>query len=394
MPVAGSDSGKARTLFSAPGQEFASPQSFTPDGLSVAAIIVRDDRTTQIGLVPLNGGAPTILKTFDWRTPGGLVISPDGRWLAYDFPLEQNDPARDVFVVALDGSHETAVVRDKGNDVVAGWSREGGHLLVTSERGGTPGVWAFPMTSGKTRGEPVLVRADLWRTIPMGTSADGSLFYGVLTGQRDIYSAAFDSKSGRVVSQPASVTGGAFNVSPNTAAFSPDGQHVAYIVSRGSGTNPYMPSDVVIRSVELGEMRRLSPNLSRITRVFWMPDGRSLLVRGADQKGRAGLYRVTLESGAVTPVYQPSEKFGNAIAIAHDGTRAFFVTQDSTGAVSSVNALDLVSGSTGIVHTVRRLRILWHRRESGWPAGGARSTPACARSEHDSPVACRGRCCT
>jgi Tol biopolymer transport system component len=106
------------------------------------------------------------------------------------------------------------------------------------------------------------------------------------------------------------VTDGAFNASPRSVAFSPDDQHVAYIVSRGTGTNPYVPSDIVIRSVERGgEMRRLSPDLSRITRVFWLPDGRSLLVRGADQKGRAGLYKVALESGAVTPVYQTSAFF-------------------------------------------------------------------------------------
>ena len=354
MPLSGPDSGKMRTLLSTRAQEFVSPQSFTPDGRTVAAIIVRDDRTTQIGLIPLNGGAPTILKTFDWRAPNGLVVSPDGRWLAYDFPVEQNDPARDVYVVAVDGSQEAAVVRDKGNDVVVGWGRDGAHLLVASERGGTPGVWAVPMASGKTQGEPVLVRADLWRMIPMGTSTDGSIFYGVQTGQRDIYSAAFDAKTGKVVSTPTSVSDGAFNASPYTVAFSPDGQHVAYVITRGSSANPYAPSDVVIRSVERSEIRRLSPDLSRVTRVFWLPDGKSLLVRGADQKGRPGIYKVALESGAVTPLYQQSANFGNAIAITHDGARVFFATQDSTGSIPSVNALDLVSRSTRVVYTASR----------------------------------------
>jgi Tol biopolymer transport system component len=352
MPISGPDSGKMRTIYTAPGLEFVSPQSFTPDGQSIAAVINRNDRTTQIALIPLAGGAPKILKTFDWRTPNDLAVSPDGRWLAYDFPLELNDPARDVYVVALDGSRETAVLQDKGNDVVAGWSRDGAYLVVSSERGGTPGVWALPMTTGKTQGEPVLVRADLWRMVPMGTSADGSIFYGVQTGQRDIYTAAFDSKTGKLVSQPTSVSGGTFNASPYTAAFSPDGQNVAYVVSRGSSVNLYGPADVVIRSVERGEMRRLSPNLSRITRVYWLPDGRSLLVRGADQKGRAGLYKVALGSGAVSPVYQTSAFMANAVAITRDGSRAFFVTQDSTG--TCVNALDLAKGSTRIVYTASR----------------------------------------
>ena len=89
------------------------------------------------------------------------------------------------------------------------------------------------MANGRAQNEPVLVRADVWRMTPLGTSRDGSIFYALQTGERDLYTAAFDPKSGKVLSEPASVSGGSFNASPYTMAFSPDGQHVAYIVSRG-----------------------------------------------------------------------------------------------------------------------------------------------------------------
>ena len=353
MVIAGRDSGKIRTIFAAPDVEYNAAQSFTPDGRSVATVLYRNDRTSQIAMIPVDSGPARVLKSFDWRSPNDLSVSPDGRWLAYDLPRDKNDPERDVYVMAIDGSGEAAVLRDKGNDIVAGWAPDGSHLLVGSSRSGTPGVWAVAMSNGKAQGEPVLVRADVWRMTPLGTSADGSIFYALQTGERDLYTAAFDPKSGKVLSEPASVSGGAFNASPYTMAFSPDGQHVAYIVSRGSGTNPYGQSDLVIRTLERGEVRRLAPDLSRMSRVTWLPDGRSLLVRGADQKGRGGLYGVALETGAVTPILQ-QDNFSQAVSIAGDGSRVFFTKPDSSFTHFSINAVETASSAVRTIYTGER----------------------------------------
>lgn len=354
MRIAGRDSGTMRTIFAAPDIEFNAPQAFTPDGRTVAAVLYRHDRTIQIAMIPVDSGPARVLKSFDWRAPNDLSVSPDGRWLAYDLPRDQNDPERDIYVMALDGSGETAVVRDKGNDIVAGWTPDGSHLLVGSARSGTPGLWAVAMANGKAQREPVLVRADMWRMTPMGVSGNGSIFYALQTGERDLYTAAFDPKSGKIVSEPASVSGGAFSASPYTLSFSPDGQHVAYIVSRGSGTNPYGQSDLVIRSVERGEVRRLAPDLSRMSRVTWMPDGRSLLVRGSNQKGRGGLYRVTLETAAVTPIYQDAGSFLQSVAIARDGARIFFLKPDSAFAHVTINEIETATGAVRAIFTTER----------------------------------------
>lgn len=353
MAISGTDSGKPRTILTAPDIGFAYPRSFTPDGRVIASVIERSDRT-QIALVPLSGAAPTTLKTFEWEAPAHLSVSPDGRWLAYDLKAEQKENARDVYVMSLDGRSETKVLNDKGDDFVAGWSPDGSHLLVGSERGGTPAIWALTMAAGKATGEPVLVRPEMWRMVPLGGSADGSMFYGVSTGERDVYTAVFDAKSGKVISQPTSVSGGSVKTSPYAVAFAPDGQYVAYIESRGNGTNPYSNSDVVIRSLDRGEVRRISPDLARIGRLYWLPDGKSLLVRGADQKGRAGLYKLALETGAVTPLYRQQANFPQAVAIARDGSHAFFVTHDSTMTLVSVHNIDLASGAVRTVYQLPR----------------------------------------
>ena len=349
MQIHGADSGKVRTIYNS-GGAFVSPQAFTSDSRQVAVVVQRPDRTNQIILVSLVGAGPVTLKSFDWRTPGDLSVSPDGRWLAYDFAPDQKQPARDVYVMALDGTRESPVLAHKGNDQVVGWTKDGRHLLVASERGGTPGVWAIPIANGKAQGEPILVRADLWRIIPVGTTADGSIFYGLMTGDRDIYSAAFDPRTGKVASQPVSATGGTINVSPNTVAFSPDGQHVAYVVARGSNLNLYGPSDIVLRSLERGEVRRLSPDLSRVARVHWMPDGRSLLLRGADQKGRAGLYRITLNDGALARVYQSPGSMHNEFAVSRDGSRVYFAISERDLSASRIHELNLATSVDRVIY--------------------------------------------
>jgi dipeptidyl aminopeptidase/acylaminoacyl peptidase len=87
-----------------------------------------------------------------------------------------------------------------------------------------------------------------------------------------------------------------------------------------------------------------------------MPDGRSLLVRGANQKGRIGLYRVALESGAVTPAYQPmpTGSFSQGVAIARDGSRAYFAAPDSTYTAYTINGVDLANGTVRKIHTLPR----------------------------------------
>jgi len=210
------------------------------------------------------------------------------------------------------------------------------------------------MTQGQLVGEPMLVRSDMWRMTPMGQSADGSIFYGVITGQRDILTAVFDAATGKVVSEPTPVGNETGRTSPAAVAFSPDGQYVAYLVSRGNGANPYAPVDVVIRSLDRGEVRRLSPDLSRISRVYWPAGGKTLLLRGSDQKGRPGIFRLALETGAVTSVYTQQANFLNAVALTRDGTRLFFATNDSTFTVATVQVLDLASGAIRRLHSLPR----------------------------------------
>lgn len=352
MSLAGPDSGRTRVIYHGSRLAWAAAQAWTPDSKNVLAVIQPGDRTTHIAVVPVSGGTAKRLKSFDWRYPNDFSVSPDGRWLAYDFPPDDKSGDRDVFLLALDGSGESVISRENGDDFVVGWTRDGSRLLYGSERGGTPGVWALPVASGKAAGLPVLVRSDMWRMVPLGVTKTGRVVYQVNTGTRDVFIAAFDPRTGDVASRPAAMNSPS-NINPSALSWSPDGQHMAYVVPRSRGTGVYGPSDIIIRSIEQGEMRRLSPQMSRITGLEWPPNGSGLVVRGVDTKGQYGIFAVDLETAKMRTIAEsPIPGIGQGLTLAPGGKMAYFVGRDSSFHKSQITRLDLGTGAMQVLYSV------------------------------------------
>lgn len=73
-----------------------SPLDWSPDGKSIAVILGRKDRTTQIALVAAVDGSVRVVKSMDWRGPSRIFISPDGKHVAYDRPVSDTGEQYDV----------------------------------------------------------------------------------------------------------------------------------------------------------------------------------------------------------------------------------------------------------------------------------------------------------
>lgn len=270
---------------------YIQPDAWSPDGRTIAAVLVLEDATNQIVLVDAEDGTLRPLKSLDWRGPGGLSFSPDGRWIAYDFPPDEDAPERDVYVLAADGGEERAVVRHPSDDRMLGWAPTG-HLLFHSHRTGTPGAWLLAMEDGRPQGTPELVKPDLWRAAPVGFTGDGTYLYGVQTGSREVHTAALDPETGRVAGSPSPAAPGSL-VSTTVPRWSPDGRHLAYRIQRGPLSQAVGTRSLAVRSLETGEVRELPapPEIRYVYALRWSPDGRSLIVRAEGRSGRTGLYR-------------------------------------------------------------------------------------------------------
>jgi len=303
LRLVGTDGFGDRTLLRDEAVRYVHPEAWTPNGEQILTQLYRRGDLNQIALISVADGSIRVLKTWDGgfdTSAGSVTISPDGRWVVYDLPADEESGRRDVFLMAADGSLERPLVQHPANDVVLGWTPDSEHVLFASDRTGTLGAWLQEVDDGVPRGDPILVKPDTWRIVPLGFTHDGSFYYGVDSGTRNIYVAALDVEAGAVLAAPVPIGQGSVG-EHHWARWSPDGRFLSYRTQKGEVSAGAEASVISINSIETGETREISPKLASFGRPIWSGDGRSLIMEGRDRDGRTGLFEVDIQTGNAVP---------------------------------------------------------------------------------------------
>jgi len=301
LRVAGADGSPSRVLYRNADLVYPEPVDWSSDGARILALFHRKDNTNQIAIVSTRDGTARVIKTLDWRYPELMSLSPDGRFVAYDFPPQEDSIDRDIYVIATDGSQETRLVDHVANDASPLWTPDGQRIVFTSDRTGTVGAWVIGVIGGRPQGMAQLLRPDMGRSWPLRFDAKGSYYYAVQTGLRDVYTAAIDPDTGQTQTPPTRASQRLVGDN-GWAEWSPDGQLLAYVSHRISRSAGQGTPVLVVQSMADGKARELLPPLNFMLRLRWSPDGRSMLVHGADRKNRGGLFLIDVQTGATTPV--------------------------------------------------------------------------------------------
>jgi Tol biopolymer transport system component len=326
------------------------PVEWSADGSQIlVGIDSFADRTKQIGLVSVAEGSLRVLKSLDRRGAFEESLSPDGRYVIYDFPTDVGFSERDIYLIDTTTSDEEVLVEHPANDLVLGWAPDGEHVLFASDRGGTLGGWLLPMANGKAAGEARLVKPELWRINPLGFARNGSYFYGVRMAMFDVYLAAIDPETGQLLGQPTRVSQNYFG-SNGSPEWSPDGRYLAYISERSPRGTPGYDA-LVIHSTENGEVRELRPKLGSLTWQRWAPDGGSILVRSSDQENRSGLFSIDVQTGDVRPlIYFGDDEYHLNAEWRADGKALVVRTFASDG--TRLGIRDLETGNEQVIYRV------------------------------------------
>jgi Tol biopolymer transport system component len=341
LRLVGRDGGQPRVLSRNEDVRYLQPFDWSPDGKHIAAVFSGRSRTNQIVLVSVADGSVRVLKTLDWRFPGKMAFSPDGRLLAYDFPPLDDAAERDLFVLATDGSREVPLVKHPANDFLLGWFPEGDRVLFASDRSGTNGAWAIRVADGKPQGEAELLKPDIGGMTGIGFTKSGEYYYGQTADMPDVYIATLDSATGRVVDGPAPIRV-RYAEQKLSAAYSADGEQLAYLVQRPPSWRLSFTS-MSILTLKTGQVRDIPLKVSYAFRLSWMPDGRSLLVGAIDLKGRSGVFRLDLSTGDIQPIVP-----GATIAtVSPDGGTLFYEIGPSGPAVVM---RDLGTGQENVIY--------------------------------------------
>ena len=313
LPLDG-DPTEPRTIWSPSDGSFASVQDWFPGGDRIAAVVTIADNSHQIVTVSLPDGEVRQIRSIDWGERPVVRVSPDGLYLAYSRTPSREITERDIFLVAVDGQSESAIVKHAASDEMVSWSPDGEHLLFNSDRSGQPGLWAQRVNQGTPAGEPILVMSNLNVSSGMGITPDGTLHYPVRVSRRRLKLAEIDMKTGKLLRQPFSLIE-RFVGGNSKGVFSPGGDELAYLSERRG----WHRRVIVVRSLATGEERDLPHRLSRVWGLNWQPGGKRLRVVGeSKQNGEGGIFGVDVATGETkivvastdmgAPVWTPDEK--------------------------------------------------------------------------------------
>ncbi|HUU37423.1 MAG TPA: tetratricopeptide repeat protein [Candidatus Desulfaltia sp.] len=295
---------KPRILYSN-FDDYVHPFDWSPDGKNVLVGISSKETPWRIGLLSIEDGSFRILKSgdkdFTAGSPPVFTFSPDGKYIAFSFPQDEDTRNRDIYLMSVDNKEETSLIIHPMNDSLLGWTPDGKWILFASDRTGSTDAWIVRVDKGKAVHAPEIVKKDLGQVEPLGFALDGSFYYGVSNQMKDIYSMDIDPGSGKILSPPKKATL-RYEGSNQSPAYSEDGKYLAYISTRGYG--PLRRNVLCIHDVQTGEERELNPEQITFNYPRWSPDGRFISVEGYAKDRRESIYKVDVQTGAVDPIVQ------------------------------------------------------------------------------------------
>jgi len=342
-----------RVLFRNEDVQFIKPTMWSSDGRYILALIFGRNILNQIVLFSATDGSVRVLKSPFWIYPKMMGLSPDGRWVVYSLNQDPPHLPHDIYLLATDGSRDVPLVEHPANDVFPLFAPDGRHVLFLSNRTGTLDAWLLRVDQDKAAGEPVLVKKDMGRFLPLGFIDRGAYYYAVRAGDEDTFMATLDLESGKIVEQPRRVSEVLVGVN-SSPDFSPDGERLAFL-SRVDTENHGLEQRVItIRELSSGSERQFGvPKLGYLHWLRWSPDGRAFLVGGADTANNyGGLYLVEADSQRVATVVQgpfaPPRGFEGAWM--PDGKSIVYVHEDMRENFTTLRLRDLVTGEERILH--------------------------------------------
>jgi Tol biopolymer transport system component len=298
---------------------------WTHDGKLILGVLQKKDKMNNIAYVSAIDGNLHVIKELDKRSPGKLSISPDGHWIAYDFPQDEESDKRNIFLLSEDGNREIPLFKHPADDRLLGWSPGGDWILFSSDRSGFWDAWIIPVSDGKTKGDPILVKQDFGQMkgsgfMPLGFTQDGSFYFGDRVWLEDIYAAEINTDKPKILKPPKRMAQ-RFEGSNCDPVWSPDGQSLAYLSRRER--QGLKSSAICIINMDSGEEIELLPKLRNLGGVRWLPDGKSLMVLGADENDQTGLFRMDARTGEIDLVVTGDSGY-HAMRCSPDGKKVFY----------------------------------------------------------------------
>jgi Tol biopolymer transport system component len=357
-----------------------------------------------ISVIGIQDQSLRTVKTFERDLPDRVAVSPDDRYLAYDARMTADRADRDIFLIALDGSNEAAVVADAADDHLPLWAPDG-RLLFLSDRTPTVSLWSLPVAGGRPAGPASMVKANLGTVQSIGMTRSGSFVYWLSSAERNVYVASLGNAG--ALAAPRTPMSQRFVNSNSGPAWSAGGASLAYYstgpraglviremstgrerdvpfwqlsVVNGPGVAPKWFPDgrrtlIVSRvpqrdalefrsfDTQTGESQLLTRTVATgvgVNNPDLSPDGRTIVYvdrAEADSEGLR-LLRFDIDTGVTTPLKEGLGR-AQAVAISPDGSRVAWISAAASGPrIARVEVMSLSGGESRIVTAAQAVDVI------------------------------------
>jgi beta-lactamase regulating signal transducer with metallopeptidase domain/Tol biopolymer transport system component len=264
-----------------------------------------------------------------------VALSPDDRQIAYS-------SATELRAMNIDGLNDRVLLENPAGRSDPIWMPDGQHLVFSSNRSGTEGLWAMPMQQGEAKGAPILVREGFFTSRLWGCSNDGTLYWLTTTPRANIFVADVDFAAGTMqTSRQVSLR---FDGRSRAPRWSADGSTLSYVSREFSGAKY---ATHVIHETASGKERDV-----RIPEVYyggffgppqWSADYRTLYASAVLEGNESrGLYSFDAQTGKPTLISEGDVGTPN---LSPEGSHLIYlkVTSSGTNRIREVVERDLRS---------------------------------------------------
>jgi len=337
-----------------PGATWIMPHDWSPDGSRILCSYGQGQVSSGMALVGAGSGAVDKLDMPSDSWP--YQFAGDGDAILYSAPPDGKAGRGDIFLRNLKTGVTTPIVQHPAEEMLVGVLPGTEWLLFASDRQGRLDLWAVPFRQGKADGQPVLVKQGLGRLIPLGFTNDGRYYYATVSATDDIFFADFDSGTGKVTGEARKFPS-RWDGATSGPSFSPDGESLAYCVSRDPNpiTSLHTADTLVVQSLKAPTVDPVVVGfeefgLESVAAPCWLPDGKAVVLGGLRKGGQErALYRVDLPGLRTTKIYADAD--GRRLGVyecATDGPFMYVVSADTGQAAGQrgprIDRIDLAGG--------------------------------------------------